>query len=551
MLAKLKIENIAIIELADIDFEDGFNVMTGETGAGKSIIIDSINAVTGERTSKELIRTGAESGRVSAVFENTGGEVSELLNEMGIECDGSVILSRLIKKDGKNICTVNGNPVTVSTLKAIGSHLINIHGQHDSQSLLQPENHCSFIDDFGENQSLIEKYTKSYENLLDIQSKIRSIDTDEQQKARRIDMLTYQINELEEAEITVGETETLTQRRSFLRNAQDIIDALNSAYESLMADGGGIDSVSDAAYELENAAGMYDGAAAVSQRITDAKYELEDCCSEIRSLLSSAESDPDELDEVEERLDLLKRMSSKYGATEEKMLAFLENAKTELESINLSAERLEQLEKEKEKALAETKQLADKLTQRRQKAGEQLSKRICSELKFLDMPNVRFTASRKEKPLSPDGADEIEFLISPNVGEEPKPLAKIASGGELSRIMLAIKNVLSGNSDETMIFDEIDTGVSGSAARKIAEKLSQVSQGRQVICVTHLAQIAAQADCHFMIDKFVKNQKTFTRVTHLDYNGRTEELARLMGAGDDKTAFIKSAQELLRNKTTK
>lgn len=551
MLAKLKIENIAIIELADIDFEDGFNVMTGETGAGKSIIIDSINAVTGERTSKELIRTGAESGRVSAVFENTGGEVSELLNEMGIECDGSVILSRLIKKDGKNICTVNGNPVTVSTLKAIGSHLINIHGQHDSQSLLQPENHCSFIDDFGENQSLIEKYTKSYENLLDIQSKIRSIDTDEQQKARRIDMLTYQINELEEAEITVGETETLTQRRSFLRNAQDIIDALNSAYESLMADGGGIDSVSDAAYELENAAGMYDGAAAVSQRITDAKYELEDCCSEIRSLLSSAESDPDELDEVEERLDLLKRMSSKYGATEEKMLAFLENAKAELESINLSAERLEQLEKEKEKALAETKQLADKLTQRRQKAGEQLSKRICSELKFLDMPNVRFTASRKEKPLSPDGADEIEFLISPNVGEEPKPLAKIASGGELSRIMLAIKNVLSGNSDETMIFDEIDTGVSGSAARKIAEKLSQVSQGRQVICVTHLAQIAAQADCHFMIDKFVKNRKTFTRVTHLDYNGRTEELARLMGAGDDKTAFIKSAQELLRNKTTK
>ena len=331
MLAKLKIENIAIIELADIDFEDGFNVMTGETGAGKSIIIDSINAVTGERTSKELIRTGAESGKVSAVFENTGGEVSAILDEMGIECDGSVILSRLIKKDGRNICTVNGNPVTVSTLKAIGSHLINIHGQHDSQSLLQPENHCSFIDDFGENESLIEKYSKSYENLLDIQSKIRSIDTDEQQKARRIDMLTYQINELEEAEITVGETETLTQRRSFLRNAQDIIDALNSAYESLMADGGGIDSVSDAAYELENAAGMYDGAAAVSQRITDAKYELEDCCSEIRSLLSSAESDPDELDEVEERLDLLKRMSSKYGATEEKMLAFLENAKAELE----------------------------------------------------------------------------------------------------------------------------------------------------------------------------------------------------------------------------
>lgn len=547
MLAKLKIENIAIIELADIEFSDGFNVMTGETGAGKSIIIDSINAVTGERTSKELVRTGADSGKVSAVFENVGRPVEELLEDMGIECDGTLILSRLIKKDGKNVCSINGTPATVSMLKSVGSRVINIHGQHDSQSLLQPENHCSYIDTFGGNEKLISEYSASYSKLLDIEAQIKSIDTDEQQKARRIDMLTYQINELEDADVKVGETDALTQRRSFLRNAQNIIDALTSAYDSLMADGGGVDSVSDAAYELENAAEMYDGVSAVSQRITDAKYEIEDCCEEIRSLISGAESDPDELDAVEERLDLLKRLSMKYGATEEKMLAFLASAKEELENITLSEERLEALEAKRRGVLEKTEKLASRLTEKRRTAGEELSKRICGELKFLDMPSVRFTAQRNAKPLSPDGADEIEFLISPNVGEEPKPLAKIASGGELSRIMLAIKNVLTDeSSNETMIFDEIDTGVSGSAARKIARKLKEVSEGRQVICVTHLAQIAAAADSHFLINKFVKENKTYTKVTSLDYEGRITELARIMGAGDNNSAFIQSAQELLK-----
>lgn len=547
MLARLKIENIAIIELADIEFGNGFNVMTGETGAGKSIIIDSINAVTGERTSKELIRTGAESGKVTAVFENAGTKAGEMLESMGIDPDETVILSRVIKKDGKNICSINGTPATVSMLRSIGTLLINIHGQHDSQSLLQPENHCSYIDLFGNNGKLIEKYSASYDELMKIEAQIKSIDTDEQQKARRIDMLTYQINELEEAQITVGETESLSQRRSFLRNAQDIIDALNSAYESLMADGGGFDSISDASYELENAAAMYEGVSAVSQRMTDAKYEIEDCCEEIRSIISQADCDPDELDAVEERLDLLKRLSSKYGATEEKMLRFLSDAKAELENITLSEEQLEQLESKKEEILKKTKELAAQLTEKRRVAGESLSKKICSELKFLDMPNVRFTAQRIEKPLSPDGADEIEFLISPNVGEEPKPLAKIASGGELSRIMLAIKNVLTDkDSGETMIFDEIDTGVSGSAARKIAAKLKEVSEGRQVICVTHLAQIAALADTHFLINKFVEKNKTYTKVTGLDYEGRAVELARIMGAGNNNSAFLQSAYELLK-----
>ncbi len=546
MLARLKIENIAIIELADIEFSDGFNILTGETGAGKSIIIDSINAVTGERTSKELIRTGAENGKVTALFENVGEKAVNHLENMGIECDGTVILSRSIKKDGKNICSVNGNPVTVSMLKNIGNLLINIHGQHDSQALLQPENHCSFIDFFGKNEDILQKYSQSFNKLTEINSQIKAIDTSEQEKARKIDILTYQIKELEAADISIGEFEELTQRHSFLKNAQNILDSLNSAYESLMADGGGVDSINDASYELDSAASLYDGVSDVSQRLSDVKYEIEDCCEEIRSLIYQADCDPEELNTTEERIDLLKRLFSKYGSTEEKVLEFLDNAKKELDCINISSERIEALEKEREKIYNKTVELSEILTEKRIKAGKLLSEKICEELKFLDMPNVRFDICHGKKNLSPDGADEIEFLISPNVGEEPKPLAKIASGGELSRTMLAIKNVLSDkNSDETMIFDEIDTGVSGSAARKIAKKLKEVSKGKQVICVTHLAQIAAAADCHFLITKYVRQNKTYTQVTPLDYNGRAEEIARIMGAENDNTAFIQSAKQLL------
>lgn len=546
MLSRLKIENIAIIELADISFSDGFNVMTGETGAGKSIIIDSINAVTGERTSKELIRTGAQSGKVTAVFENVGQKVIKKLEDMGIDGDETVILSRNIKKDGKNICTVNGTPVTVSMLKAVGSELINIHGQHDSQSLLQSEMHCSFIDSFGDLDDLLSRYRDSYNELTNITATIKSLDMDEQQKARRIDMLTFQINELENADITVGETEELKERRSFLKNAQKIIDALNNAYSYLYSDGAGCDSVSNAAYEVESVLGFYDGVSSVSQRLNDAKYELEDCCEEIRSLISSAESDPDELDSVEERLDLLHRLSSKYGVDETEMLEFLQNAKAELETITLSEERTEKLKAQRQVILKQTQALADDLTEARLDAGKRLAVKICSELEFLNMPNITFLVKREEKPLSPDGCDEIEFLISANVGEEPKPLAKIASGGELSRIMLAIKNSLAQkDGTDTMIFDEIDTGVSGAAARKIAEKLFEVSRGRQVICVTHLAQIAAFADCHKLISKYVADDKTFTRVDSLSYDQRAAELARIMGAGGSEQSFIESAKELL------
>ncbi len=546
MLVRLKIENIAIIELADISFSDGFNVMTGETGAGKSIIIDSINAVTGERTSKELIRTGASAGKVTAVFEQVSDKVKAKLEDMGIDAEDTVILSRNIKKDGKNICTVNGNPVTVSMLKSIGSELINIHGQHDSQSLLQSEMHCGFIDSFGDLGSLLQEYQNSYNELYQITSQIKSLDMDEQQKARRVDMLTFQIKELEDADITIGETASLKERRTFLKNAQKIIDSLNTAYSYLYSNGAGCDSVSNAAYEVESVASLYEGVLSVSQRLNDAKYELEDCCEEIRALISQADSDPHELEMIEERIDLLHRLSSKYGADENEMLAFLDNAKAELESITLSDEKIEQLKAQRKVILEKTKALALELSQKRICAGEKLSQKICSELEFLNMPNITFKVKRNEKDLSPDGCDEIEFLISANAGEEPKPLAKIASGGELSRIMLAIKNSLAEkDGTDTMIFDEIDTGVSGFAARKIAEKLREVSLGRQVICVTHLAQIAAFADCHMLISKYVDNGKTYTQVQSLDYDGRAAELARIMGSGEGQQSFIKSAEELL------
>ncbi len=546
MLESLKIENIAIIELAEITFSQGFNVMTGETGAGKSIIIDSINAVTGERTSKDLIRTGADSGKVTAVFENVNKKVKAKLEEMGIDPEDTVILSRNIKKDGKNICSINGNPVTVSMLKNIGSELINIHGQHDSQSLLQSEMHCGYIDLFGDLQGVLENYQSSFNELAEISHKIRSLDIDEQQKARRIDMLEFQIEELENANITLGEIDELKERQVFLKNAQKIIDALNQAYSFLYSTDGGCDSVSNAGYEIENITDVFPACESVSQRLNDAKYELEDCCEEIRNLLSNTEADPNELEIIEDRLDLLRRLSSKYGADEKEMLEFLDNARLELQNITLSDEKIRELKEKRLVILDKTKHLAKILSEKRLEAGDRLSQKICSELEFLNMPNITFKIKRVEKDLSFDGCDEIEFLISANAGEEPKPLAKIASGGELSRIMLAIKNSLAEKDGiDTMIFDEIDTGVSGFAARKIAQKLREVSQGRQVICVTHLAQIAALADCHMLISKYVDAGKTYTTVKSLDFDGRIYELARIMGSGEGQESFLQSAKDLL------
>lgn len=547
MLTSLKIENVAIIESAAIEFGCGLNVLTGETGAGKSIIIDSINAVLGERTSRDIIRTGAENAKVYAVFEDISDTVVSVLAENGIDCEDDVIIvNRTINRDGKNSCRINGVPVTVNMLKSVTRELIDIHGQHDNQSLLNPDKHCGFIDSFAGCADLINDYQLSYNELCDVRRKLKSLKTDESNKAQRIDLLEYQINEIEMAGITPGERDELTERKNLINNSQKIIKALNAAYESLKGDNCGIDCVSNSVYDVEMAEECFAALSPVLEQLNNIKYELEDVAEEIRDRLSELDYDEYELDEIESRLDLLYRLSRKYGETEEEMLEYLVKAKQELEDISFSEEKIRLLINKESELHNTTKYFAGKLTEARISAGEKLSKLISEELEFLDMPNVSFVVSRVETELSENGADDIEFLISANAGETVKPLAKIASGGELSRIMLAIKNVLAdADNIGTMIFDEIDTGVSGRAAQKIAMKLRQVSEGRQVICVTHLAQIASQGDVHLYISKSVRDSKTYTEVTTLLDERRVYEIARIMGGIEITDLQMQSAREML------
>ncbi len=549
MLTSLKIENVAIIESAAIEFGCGLNVLTGETGAGKSIVIDSINAVLGERTSKELIRTGADSARVYAVFEEITESVKTILNENGIDCDDDVmIVNRIINRDGKNVCRINGCPVTVGMLKSVTKELIDIHGQHDNQSLMTPEKHCGFIDSFAGCSDLIKKYRATFYNLVEIRSQLRSLKTDESTKARKIDLLTYQIDELEKANIVIGEREELLQRKNLINNSQRVIESLNYAYEALRGDNCAIDCVADAAVQIERASGYYQPISQTAENINGIRYELEDVAEIIRDKLSEFDFDSSELDIIEERLDVLYRLSTKYGETEDEMLVFLDNARKELETITFSDEHIRILQEKEAILLSETEILAEELTAVRLKAGDELSALITDELEFLDMPNVKFIVNRTPSELTENGTDNIEFLISANAGEVPKPLAKIASGGELSRIMLAIKNVLAdADNVGTMIFDEIDTGVSGRAAHKIALKLHEVSGGRQVICVTHLAQIAAQGDVHLYISKSVRDGKTFTEIKPLISEDRVYEVARIMGGIEITELQLESAREMLVN----
>lgn len=549
MLTSLKIENVAIIESAAIEFGCGLNVLTGETGAGKSIVIDSINAILGERTSRDIIRTGAQSAKVYAVFEDVNERVRNFLDENGIDCeDGVLIINRTLSREGKNVCRINGAPVTVSMLRKIGGELIDIHGQHDNQSLLSPEKHCGFVDSFAGNADLITDYREKYGRLCEIRSKLKKLTTDESSKSQRIDFLTYQIDELEKAEITIGERDELKARKSLINNSQKVIESLNIAYEALKADGAGIDMITDAESEIANASAYMETLGEASEKITDIRYELEDIAETVRDAMTEVDFDPSELEDIDERLDLLYRLSKKYGDTEEEMLEYLEKARAELDNIAFSEERVKELQKQEKEALAETETAACKLTESRKTAGEKLSNAICSELEFLDMPNVRFVVKCSDIGLTENGKDEIEFLISANAGEEPKPLAKIASGGELSRIMLAIKNVLAETDGvDTMIFDEIDTGVSGRAAQKIAMKLRSASKGRQVICVTHLAQIAAQGDVHLYISKSVSDGKTYTNIKSLIEEERVAEIARIMGGMEITKLQLESAREMLAN----
>ncbi len=553
MLANLKIENIAIIESASIDFVNGLNIMSGETGAGKSIVLDSLGAVLGERTSKELIRTGEQKAKVSALFLNVLPKVQDTLNELDIDAedDDSVLIQRSISLEGKNVCRINGCPVTVSMLKAVGRELINIHGQHDSQDLLNYEKHYLFIDALSDNQNLISEYKTAYQNMVSVRTKLNNLHTDEEEKARRVDLLKYQIDELELADIRVGEREELLEKKSIYQNSEKILECLNVAYNALNGDEDGNGATSLLSFScdsLDKASSFSSEIEVISNKIRDISYNLEEYKNDIRDMLVNYEYDTSDIEQTEERLDILYKLALKYGSTEEEMLAFLNKSKDELDDIIFSDERIEKLRLELKNAEAQAAELAERLSQSRCKAAQKFQKQVKDELSFLDMPSIEFVVKQKRVSLNENGCDEIEFLISANVGEPPKPLAKIASGGELSRIMLAIKNVLS-EKDEigTLIFDEIDTGVSGRASQKIAQKLAQVSKGRQVICVTHSAQIAAYADNHLLIEKEVDNNKTYTKVKALDIDGRKREIARSIGGDKITKLQLDNAEEMLRS----
>lgn len=549
MLSNLQIENIAVIKSASIDFENGFNVMTGETGAGKSIVIDSLNAILGERTSRELIRSGADSASVCAEFQNVGDNVKNELEKLGIEKDDTLIVSRKLTPDGKNVCRINGMPATVSMLKALGVQLVNIHGQLDNQSLLSPETHCSFIDKLAGSGRELNVFKELYSLYIKKENELKSLNTDVNEKNRRLDILNYQIEEIQKADIRPGEKDELTEKLGFLRNAEKVIDLLHTAYAALNGDGempGAADIAADAASKLLSAADYSSDFTETANGVNDAAMNLSAYTEELRDKIYSLDYDPNETERAEERLDVIYRLFQKYGDSEEDILAYLENAEKERDALSFSDERAEQLRAETEKAYNEALAAAKKLSEIRIEAGKKFSADVERELAFLDMPSVKFIVNDSVGKLYENGIDNIEFLLSANAGEEPKPLSKIASGGELSRIMLAIKCVLSELDDiDTLIFDEIDSGVSGRAALKIAAKMKELSKTHQVICVTHLAQIAAFADEHKLISKEEKDGRTYTCIASLDYNGRKYELARIMGGLTVTQSILNSAEELL------
>ncbi|MBR0121976.1 MAG: DNA repair protein RecN [Clostridia bacterium] len=551
MLQSLKIENIAVIEKAEIEFKKGFNVLTGETGAGKSIIIDSLCAALGERTSRDLIRTGANSAKVTAVFEDISADVKESAEKMGVDCtDGTLIISRVINSDGRNICKINGSPATVGMLKTIGEATVNIHGQHDSQALLNPDKHIAFIDGVAENGILKSDYKNCFSELVKIKRTLDAVYTDEDSKAARLDYLDYQINELENSALYVGEKEELTKKKKLYLNAKNIKKAFDKSYLLLCDENGsGICDLLNNCKDTLNAVSEYsEEAEKLSETIENIYAAANDLTAEIRNACDNFSYNEEELSAVDERLDLIFRITSKYGGTEQSALEALERMRKEKQSIIQNEHNAAELEQKLGQLSDELKNKAAALTESRKRASRYFENRVTDELSFLDMPYVKFVVKILPAAYSSKGADDIEFLISANPGEEPKPLAKIASGGELSRIMLAIKNVISAKDDiDTLIFDEIDSGVSGRAAQKIALKLKEVSEGRQVICITHLAQIAAVADRHLKISKSVSNSMTYTKVDSLNFEQRKEELARIMGGLEITQLQLENAHEMLIN----
>ncbi len=556
MLQSLYIENIAVIERADIAFDAGLNVLTGETGAGKSIVIDAINAVLGERVSRDIVRTGSDEARVTALFSDLPAAAAGALKEWEAEPDedGCLLIQRTIAAGGKGTCRINGRPVTVSVLREVGRLLVNIHGQHENQALLSPERHVAYLDRLGGHAPLLEDYRAVYDRLCSIRRELDKADMDETMKARRIDLLRYQLEEIEAAELTPGEEEELESSRRMFRHAEAIAEGMMAAKEALSGDEdtmGALSRLEGAASALTGAGRYMEEAAALSKRMENALYELEDCADELRDLLSRLEFDPAELDRVESRLDLIRRLVSKYGPGIPDVLAYADKARQELEDIENADERLARLEHALEETEREAVDAASRLTAARVKTADVFAKSVMEQLAFLDMPHVTMKVSIEPAPLSFGGADQVEFLMSANPGEPPRSIAKIASGGELSRVMLAIKSVLADADDiDTLIFDEIDTGISGRAAWKVGVKLRETAQGsdrsrkRQVLCVTHLAQIAAQAHHHLLISKSVRDGRTYTDVAPLDEAGRVEELARIIG-GDITPASREAAREML------
>ena len=548
MLELLHIENIAIIEEAEIAFRPGFNSLTGETGAGKSIVIDAMSAVLGQRTSRDLIRTGASKAFVSALFSHVDPALCEELGAAPDE-NGDLMLQREIGADGKNVCRVGGRPVTVSQLRTLGSRLVNIHGQHDGQQLLDEEQHLAYLDSFGKVDSLLEAYTDKYNDLTDIRRKMNALQMDEAEKARRMDTLQYQIGELERAKLKSGEEEELQSRRNLLRNAEKFISAVSGADYALNGgeDGSGVLNLLRQAQDaLGTVRHLDEGFNALYERLESTYSEAYDIAFSVAEQRENFDFSPNELDEVEGRLDQLYRLKKKYGATVEDMLAYLDNCRKELDDIAYAGDALARLEKDCTKAERAARKAAEELSAARKTAGETLSQAILTELQQLDMGKIRFQVDFAEKPLDATGMDQVRFLMSANLGEELKPINKIASGGELARIMLAMKNVLSEQDHvATMVFDEVDTGVSGRAAQKVAEKMARISRHKQVLCVTHLPQLAAMADTHFSVEKGEANGRTFTQVRQLDRKQRQMELARLTGGAQVTETMLQGAEELL------
>ncbi len=553
MLSLLHIENIAVIESADIQFDQGFNTLTGETGAGKSIVVDAIGAVIGGRTSRDLIRTGAKSALVNALF--TALPELPWFTENGLtpDEDGNLMIQREIQPDGRNVCRLNGRPITVAQLRALGRQLLNIHGQHDGQQLLDESCHLDYLDSFGGTAPQLEEYRNAFHAFNAIRREMSALEMDEAEKARRIDSLTFQIGELERAELRPGEDEELTQRRELLRNAGKLIDAVERAHFALSGDEsqeGAASLIEEAEDAMVTAGDMSPQAAALAAQLSELRANADDLAEPVRDLRGEFDFEPGELDEIESRLDVIYRLKKKYGSTVEEMLDYLERSRRELDDIQYSTDTLARLEKRRDKALKEAQKKAQLLSQARVQAGEALQNRIQTELAQLDMPKVRFQAEFQPKGgefgLDETGMDEVQFLMSANVGEDLKPIQKIASGGELARIMLALKNVLAENDQVgTLVFDEVDTGVSGRAAQKVAEKLADVARSKQVLCVTHLPQLAAMADTHFSVEKGERKGRTFTQVETLDRQRRKEELARLTSGEHVTVASLESAGELL------